>query len=129
MPKAAGGRRRKKSLDAPDYDFLAVRLAYTFHWTLEYVLSLTYPAFMELTSLVERVRADHAIDVDYSAYCAGNGKDAARELFKARGSFMLEKSDDCQREKPRITDADIAAARERIYRRILGKKAEDDAQG
>ena len=75
---------------------------------------------MELTSLTERVRADHAIDVDYSAYCAGKCKEASRELFKARGSFLLCAGESEKESKKCYTDADVQAARERIYRR-LGK--------
>lgn len=102
---------------------------FTFHWGVEYVLSLTYPAFMELSGLVGRVRADSAIDVDYSAYCAGKyGKEAAESLFEARGSFRLggNPPKGAPKGRPAYTDEELEAARRRALRRLqaMGAVAE-----
>lgn len=90
----------------------------TFGWSVEYVLSLTYPQFWELTEQVVHVRADEAIDIDYSAYCAANSRDAAKELFRARGKFTTGGGNDTSAKMKPLPLEAIAAARERAHRRL-----------
>lgn len=91
----------------------------TFGWPVEYVLSLTYPAFWELTAQVGRIRSDEAIDIDYSAYCAGKyGKDAFRSLFDARGSFYRDAPEQPSLPRLSYTAEELEAARERAHRRL-----------
>ena len=62
-----------------------------FKWTIEYTLSRTYPAFMYLTFMIDRVRADETIDGTYAGYVAGKyGEKVADRLFRRRGSFTLK---------------------------------------
>jgi len=64
-----------------------------FGWTIEYTLNLTYPVFIELFSLIRRVRADSAIDEFYHPYTAGKyGGECQRLLFRSRGGFYLDES-------------------------------------
>ncbi len=64
-----------------------------FGWTIEYTLDLTYPVFIELFSLIRRIRADSAIDEFYHPYTAGKfGGKCQRLLYDARGGFYAEDS-------------------------------------
>ena len=90
---------------------------FTFHWPVEYVMSLPYPVFMELTVLVGRVRADSAIEIDFSAYCAGKyGKGASEDLFEARGSFYLDRPLEKASPKLEYTAEDLEAAKRRALK-------------
>jgi hypothetical protein len=94
----------------------------TFGWSVEYVLSLTYPQFWELTEQVLPVRADEAIDIDYSAYCAGNGRQAAEELFRARGKFTAGGENETSAKMKPLPMEAIAAARERAHRMLEAQR-------
>lgn len=62
-----------------------------FGWTIEYTLNLTYPVFLNLFSLIRRIRFDAAIDQVYTPYAAAKyGGKASQHLFDGRGSFMLK---------------------------------------
>ena len=90
----------------------------TFGWSIEYVLSLTYQQFWELTAKVGRIRADEAIDINFSAYCAGKyGKDASRSLFDVRGSFYKDAPETPSAPLLPYTAEELEAARERALRR------------
>jgi len=70
-----------------------------FGWTVEYVLSLSFPVFFDLFGLIKRVRADAAIDEFYTPYAAVKfGGKCGNHLFDARGSIMLDNPD---KPKPR----------------------------
>lgn len=98
----------------------------TFGWSVEYVLSLTYPQFWELTEQVGRVRADEAIDIDYSAYCAANSRDAAKELFMSRGRLTVG-VENAEENRKAVTLEAIEAARERAHRRLEEHRAQGNA--
>lgn len=98
-----------------DYDFLAVRIMHAFGWTIEYTLSLSWPVFIELFSLIRRVRLDNAIDAMYVPYGAAKyGEDCSRALFDGRGSFFL--IDAGETTAYRYSPEDVAAARARWER-------------
>ncbi|MDD5728748.1 MAG: hypothetical protein PHV59_09300 [Victivallales bacterium] len=80
-----------------------------FKWTIEYTLALTYPAFMYLSKLLARLRADAAIDGVFAGYTAGKyGGKTADRLFGTRGDFYINRQPG-----PRVTEADIERAMER----------------
>ncbi len=90
----------------------------TFGWSVEYVLSLTHPQFWELTAQIVRIRADEAIDIDYSAYSAVSfGKEASRSLFDMRGSFYKDAPETPSAPLLPYTAEELEAARERALRR------------
>ena len=61
-----------------------------FGWSIEYVLSLTFPVFFDLFGLIRRVRMDAAIDEFYTPYGAVKfGGKCATYLFNGRGSITL----------------------------------------
>lgn len=101
------GRRRSKASPPEikpereylDYDFLAVRIMKEFGWSIEYVLSLSFPIFFDLFGLIKRARADAAIDEFYTPYAAVKfGGKCGNHLFNSRGSIMLDNPD---KPKPR----------------------------
>ena len=62
-----------------------------FGWTIEYTLNLSYPVFLNLFSLIRRVRCDSAIDQFYTPYAAAkSGGKVLESLFKGRGNFTLQ---------------------------------------
>jgi len=62
-----------------------------FSWDIDYVLSLSFPVFLYLTSIIKRIRADYAVDTFFTAYVAAKtGKSAVDNLFKTAGSFFLD---------------------------------------
>lgn len=61
-----------------------------FGWTIEYVLSLTYPVFLDLFTLIKRCRYDAAIDEFYTPYAAVKfGGKASKHLFSVRGDVFV----------------------------------------
>lgn len=95
-----------------DFDFLACRIMKEFGWTIDYVLSISYPVFFYLTSELRRVRSDHAIDAFFLPYGAAKfGGKCSRELFRAAGSFFLNDGED----DPDALDPEaVEAARNRL---------------
>ncbi len=86
-----------------------------FKWTIEYTLNLTYPVFFELGLMLNRIRADSAIDGIYAGYSAAKyGQSCADSLFRRRGSFMLKP------DIPAYTEEDLKAAEKRL--KSLSKK-------
>lgn len=62
-----------------------------FGWTIQYVMSLTFPIFFDLFSLIRKARYDAAIDEFYTPYAAVKyGGKCSQHLFAGRGSFLLE---------------------------------------
>ena len=102
----------------PDYDFLACRIMKEFGWTIEYVLSLSFPVFFDLFGLIRRVRCDSAIDQVYLPYAAAKyGGKCQRNLFDGRGSFFLNTTSSGKAPKG-YTRAELKAAEEKA-RRII----------
>lgn len=61
-----------------------------FGWTIDYVLSLTYPVFLDLFTLIKRCRYDAAIDEFYTPYAAVKfGGKASKHLFSIRGDVFV----------------------------------------
>lgn len=61
-----------------------------FGWTIEYVLSLTFPVFLNLFCLITRCRYDSAIDEFYMPYGAVKyGGKAQQHLFSVRGDIFI----------------------------------------
>ena len=61
-----------------------------FGWTIEYTLSLSFPVFLDLFTLIRRVRCDAAIDEFFTPYGAAKyGGKCYKALFDGRGSIML----------------------------------------
>lgn len=61
-----------------------------FGWTIEYVLSLTFPVFLNLFGLITRCRFDSAIDEFYTPYGAAKyGGKAQHHLFNVRGDIFI----------------------------------------
>ena len=61
-----------------------------FGWSIEYVLNLTYPVFLELFHLIKRCRYDAAVDEFYTPYAAVKfGGKASNSLFSIRGDIFL----------------------------------------
>lgn len=61
-----------------------------FGWTIEYVLSLTYPVFLYLFTLIKRCRYDAAVDEFYTPYAAVKfGGKASKHLFSVRGDVFV----------------------------------------
>lgn len=70
-----------------------------FGWSIEYVLSLSFPVFFDLFGLIKRVRYDSAIDEFYTPYAAVKfGGKCGKHLFDGRGSIILS---DQNTQKPR----------------------------
>ena len=64
---------------------------YAFGWTIEYVLALKWPVFIELFGLIHRARCDAGFDEMYLPYCAGKyGKESTEFLLEGRGGFYLD---------------------------------------
>lgn len=62
-------------------------------WSIEYVLNLTFPVFLNLFDLIKRSRADSAIDEFFKPYGAVKfGGALSQDLFKSRGSYYLSDS-------------------------------------
>ncbi len=65
-----------------------------FGWSIEYVLSLSYPVFMSLFGLIRRIRFDSAIDEFFTPYAAAKyGGKCSKHLFAGRGSFLLKNTE------------------------------------
>lgn len=61
-----------------------------FGWTIEYVLSLSYPVFLDLFHLIKRCRYDSAIDEFYTPYAAVKyGGKPSKHLFSVRGDIFV----------------------------------------
>ena len=61
-----------------------------FGWTIEYVLALSYPVFLNLFALIKRCRCDAAIDEFYTPYAAVKfGGQASKHLFSGRGDIFV----------------------------------------
>ena len=61
-----------------------------FGWTIEYVLSLSYPVFLDLFTLIKRCRYDAAVDEFYTPYAAVKfGGKASKHLFSVRGDVFV----------------------------------------
>ena len=92
-----------------------------FSWSIEYTLSLSFPVFLYLTSIIKRIRADNAIDSFFSPYVAAKaGKSAVDSLFQSAGSFFLETAPEAGSEE--ITPEKIKAAKERMDRIIAARE-------
>lgn len=89
-----------------------------FGWTIEYTLNLTYPVFLNLFSLIRRIRFDAAIDQVYTPYAAAKyGGKTSQHLFDGRGSFTLKS--EAQTEK--VTPEMIERANEKL-RKIIAER-------
>lgn len=89
-----------------------------FGWTIEYTLNLTYPVFLNLFSLIRRIRFDAAIDQVYTPYAAAKyGGKTSQHLFDGRGSFTLK--NEAQTEK--VTPEMIERANEKL-RKIIAER-------
>ncbi len=92
-----------------------------FSWDIEYTLSLSFPVFLYLTSIIKRIRTDNAIDSVFSPYVAAKaGKSAVDSLYKSAGSFFLETAPDTSTEE--ITPEKLKAAEERMARIIAARE-------
>ncbi len=92
-----------------------------FSWDIEYTLSLSFPVFLYLTSIIKRIRADNAIDSVFSPYVAAKaGKSAVDTLFQTAGSFFLDESPEKNLEE--ITPDKLKAAEERMARIIAARE-------
>ena len=89
-----------------------------FGWTIEYTLNLTYPVFMELFSLVRRVRLDAAIDQFYTPYAAAKyGGKAEKSLFDGRGGFTMQNTNQTATYTPEMVEKANAKLRKIIAER------------
>ncbi|MBE6370773.1 MAG: hypothetical protein E7055_01700 [Lentisphaerae bacterium] len=92
-----------------------------FAWDIEYTLSLSFPVFLYLTSIIKRIRADNAIDSVFSPYVAAKaGKSAVDSLFKSAGSFFLESAPETSTEE--ITPEKIRKAEARMAKIIADRE-------
>jgi|GEM_PF-6535328 len=92
-----------------------------FGWEIDYVLSLSFPVFLYLTSIIKRVRADYAVDTFFTAYVATKaGKSAVDSLYRTAGSFYLDFSPAVSREP--ITPEKIKAAEDRMQKLIAAQE-------
>lgn len=65
-----------------------------FGWTIEYVLALSYPVFLNLFMLIKRCRYDSAIDEFYTPYAAVKfGGKPSKHLFSGRGDIFIGSSE------------------------------------
>lgn len=86
-----------------------------FGWTIEYVLSLSFPVFLNLFGLISRCRADAAVDEFYTPYGAVKfGGKASKHLFELKGEIYLE------REKEKITPELLEKANKKL-RKVMAK--------
>lgn len=61
-----------------------------FGWTLEYTLTLPWPAFLALFTLAARAHCDAGVYRTFKPYSAAKyGGECAEEFFRERGSFLL----------------------------------------
>ncbi len=89
-----------------------------FGWTIEYTLNLTYPVFLNLFSLIRKIRCDAAIDQVYMPYAAAKyGGKASQHLFDGRGSFTLKN----EVETEKVTPEMIERANEKL-RKIIAER-------
>lgn len=96
-----------------------------FGWSIEYVLSLTFPVFFDMFGLIRRVRMDAAIDEFYTPYGAVKfGGKCATHLFDGRGSVTL--TDDSEKSTQEVTEAMIRRANRKL--RALMKKRQNELQ-
>lgn len=96
-----------------------------FGWTIEYVLSLTFPVFFDLFGLIRRIRMDAAIDEFYTPYGAVKfGGKCAEHLFKERGSVILKEETAVKNKE--ITPAMIRKANRRL--RALMKQRQQELE-
>ena len=96
-----------------------------FGWTIEYVLSLSFPVFFDLFGLIRRIRMDAAIDEFYTPYGAIKfGGKCAEHLFKGRGSVILK--EDTPRNTEEVTPDMIRKANRKL--RALMKKRQQELE-
>ena len=94
-----------------------------FAWSIEYTLSLSFPVFLYLTSIIKRIRADNAIDSVFTPYVAAKaGKSAVDTLFKTAGSFFLDMDEAPEKKSEEITPEKLKAAEERMARIIAARE-------
>lgn len=92
-----------------------------FGWSIEYVLSLTFPVFFDLFNLIHRVRLDAAIDEFYTPYAAAKfGGKCSKSLFSGRGKIILY--DDEENETKEITNKMISKANRKLKRIIKSRQ-------
>ena len=92
-----------------------------FGWEIDYVLSLSFPVFLYLTSIIKRVRADYAIDTFFTAYVAAkSGRASVDILYRTAGSFFLDVSPAVSREP--ITPETIKTAEDRMQKIIAAQE-------
>lgn len=97
-----------------------------FSWSIEYVMSLTFPVFFNLFGLIRRIRMDSAIDEFYIPYAAVKfGGKCARNLFDGRGSITLSDHGD-KSGAHEITEEMIRKANRKL--RALMKKRQEALQ-
>ena len=61
-----------------------------FGWTIEYVLDLSFPVFLNLFGLITRCRADAAVDEFYKPYGAAKfGGKMCKHLFETKGDIFI----------------------------------------
>ncbi len=88
-----------------------------FTWTIDYTLSLPFPVFLYLTSIIKRIRADNAIDTVFIPYVAAKaGKKSVDDLFRTANGFFLDPPQVTIQEV--ITPEIMKAAEERMARII-----------
>ena len=97
-----------------------------FGWSIEYVLSLTFPVFFDLFGLIRRVRMDAAIDEFYTPYGAVKfGGKCAKHLFDGRGSVTLTEDGE-KSASHEVTKRQINKANRRL--RALMKKRQQELE-
>lgn len=88
-----------------------------FGWTIEYVLSLTYPVFLDLFSLIKRCRYDAAVDEFYTPYAAVKfGGNVSKHLFSVRGDIFV-----CSAKTASYTPEMVKKAEEKL-RTIIARR-------
>lgn len=93
-----------------------------FGWSIEYVLSLTFPVFFDMFGLIRRVRMDAAIDEFYTPYGAVKfGGKCASYLFDGRGSVTL--TDESEKSTQEVTEAMIRRANRKL-RKLMKQRQE-----
>ena len=130
--KSASPENEKRRVEFLDYDFLACRIMREFGWSIEYVLSLTFPVFFDLFGLIRRIRMDAAIDEFYTPYGAVKfGGKCAKNLFNGRGSILLSDPSDIRKHDD-VTRSMILRANRKLRalmkqrQEALAKNAKED---
>lgn len=95
-----------------------------FGWSIEYVLSLTFPVFFDLFGLIRRVRMDAAIDEFYTPYGAVKfGGKCAAHLFEGRGSVTLP--DGTEKPAPQTVTQEMIRKANRKLRALMKKRQQE----